>query len=32
VSVVNDSHHLERGYERLVDKIRSVGGDVGYLL
>ena len=32
VSVVNDIHHLERGYERLVDKIRSVGGDVGYLL
>jgi UDP-N-acetylglucosamine 1-carboxyvinyltransferase len=27
-TVVHDAHHVDRGYERLVDKLRSVGADI----
>jgi UDP-N-acetylglucosamine 1-carboxyvinyltransferase len=27
-TVVSDAHHLDRGYERFVDKLRAVGADV----
>ncbi|MEJ5255456.1 MAG: UDP-N-acetylglucosamine 1-carboxyvinyltransferase [Acidimicrobiales bacterium] len=27
-TVVSDAHHIRRGYERFVDKLRSVGADV----
>jgi UDP-N-acetylglucosamine 1-carboxyvinyltransferase len=27
-TVVHDCHHVERGYEAIVDKLRAVGADV----